>query len=236
MMKPQITVITACHVDRTGYLDDLYCSLLSQEGCLWEWVVVLDGLGDYDWTVMNDERVRVVQIPSSGVSIARNRALTASKAPMFRNVDGDDWLADPLALSRDVHALDANPDAGWVASRAVDVYPDGTKVLFDHGTPGVGVHGVGAMRQDWRRNRGKRQDIHFSTMSGRVRLALAAGGYTASPFFEDILLAARMNEMAGCVVLDEVSLCYRKHEGQVTHGHRPEWTDDFYRASLDALC
>jgi glycosyltransferase involved in cell wall biosynthesis len=87
-------------------------SVVAQTYADWECIVIDDG-GDepIDWVDGYHPQVRRVSQANSGVSIARNRALLHTDAPLVAYLDQDDeWLPEKLALQ--VIAL-GDGDVSW---------------------------------------------------------------------------------------------------------------------------
>lgn len=81
------------------YLPQCLDSILSQSFVDFEVICVNDGSIDESLEVLQayangDERLKVVSIPNSGVSYARNVALDLAQGDYVLFVDSDDWLVD----------------------------------------------------------------------------------------------------------------------------------------------
>lgn len=79
-------------------------SVLAQEGCSWELLLVDDGSTDMsapmcDAYALRDERCRAIHRPNGGVSRARNAGLEAARGEWIFFLDADDWI-EPGTLTR----------------------------------------------------------------------------------------------------------------------------------------
>jgi glycosyltransferase involved in cell wall biosynthesis len=88
----------------------------------WEAVVVDDGDPAVEPAVRpyteSDARIRFVPSPHGGVSVARNHAVAAARAPLIALLDGDD-LYMPGYLERMVAAISADPALGLATCDAI---------------------------------------------------------------------------------------------------------------------
>jgi glycosyltransferase involved in cell wall biosynthesis len=98
-MTPLVSVIIPTHTGGPHFLEALE-SLEAQTILDWEALVVGDGLAlDARCLPTSPARTRVIEIPHSGVSVARNIAITASSAPWIALLDHDDlWLPTKLEV------------------------------------------------------------------------------------------------------------------------------------------
>lgn len=79
------------------YLPQSIESVLGQSYREIELICVNDGSTDNSLDILShyaqqDSRVRVISIPNSGVSVARNEGIKAAKGEWIAFIDGDDWL------------------------------------------------------------------------------------------------------------------------------------------------
>jgi glycosyltransferase involved in cell wall biosynthesis len=111
-VAPEVAVITAAY-DMEAFVAATIASVRAQTLQAFEMIVVDDGSKDRTAEVVigiGDPRVRLISIPNSGVSAARNRGLAACTAPLLVFLDADDLLT-PDALARMVATLKARPEA-----------------------------------------------------------------------------------------------------------------------------
>ncbi|MEU1021035.1 glycosyltransferase family A protein [Streptomyces sp. NPDC005904] len=122
--KPDVAVITPTDLlaNRLSYLEELYESLLGQEGVAWEWVVAPNGpQADPDLVpaaITRDPRVKVVARSGSGPAPARNTALNYVWADRVAFADDDDRLPPWSLAIHHEHAIATG--VHWVAGRSAD--------------------------------------------------------------------------------------------------------------------
>lgn len=129
---PLITVIIPVY-NGAEYVGETIESALRQTYRNLEVIVVDDGSTDATLSVLQsyahqDERVRVISQPNSGVSKARNTAIAAARGEFIAPLDADDlWL--PTKLDRQLRRmLEAGEDTGivytwwaWIDERGIIV-------------------------------------------------------------------------------------------------------------------
>jgi glycosyltransferase involved in cell wall biosynthesis len=95
-----------------GRLAPALASVVAQDFEDWEAIVVDDGsTEDLSWVPGVDGRIRLVQQSNRGVSVARNRGLALTSAPLVAFLDQDDtW--HPQKLVQQVEALRTRVDVG----------------------------------------------------------------------------------------------------------------------------
>ena len=108
-------VIAAYNSER--FIADALESVLAEVGEQDDVIVVDDGSTDGTADIVRRyPTVRLVQQRNAGPAAARNRAIQSSSAAYIAAIDHDDlWPAG--RLDRMVAALEANPEAGYVAGR-----------------------------------------------------------------------------------------------------------------------
>jgi glycosyltransferase involved in cell wall biosynthesis len=113
---PRIAVIVPAH-GVAHLVGQALASVMAQTFSEWECWIVDDGApGGVAKAVaphLSDPRVGLLETDHGGVSRARNRAISRSRAPYIALLDGDDLLR-PRHLERMVAALDAEPQARLV--------------------------------------------------------------------------------------------------------------------------
>lgn len=124
---PAVSVVIPCY-NATGTVSRALQSVLAQD-CPEpiEIIVVDDGSQDDLPALLRGQfpTVQYVRQERSGVpGAARNRGVAAACADLIAFLDADDeWLPDKL--TRQLALLRSRPEAGFVITRSVAVYPDG---------------------------------------------------------------------------------------------------------------
>ncbi len=101
-MKASI-VIPAYNAE--NYISQSLDSLIKQSFRNWEAIIVNDGSSDHTEEIAlnyckTDNRIKLINQPNKGVSIARNRAITAATGDILAFLDADDlWPPDKLEVS-----------------------------------------------------------------------------------------------------------------------------------------
>lgn len=106
---PLVSVVVPIY-NAAANLEQTLRSLLAQSLTNWELIAIDDGSSDDSVAIVSslfgpDPRVRLLQQSNSGVSIARNRGVAASRAPLIAFLDADDlWHPDKLRLHVEFHS------------------------------------------------------------------------------------------------------------------------------------
>lgn len=223
-----LSVITPSYKPEADHLLAAYESLKSQEmpvGWSWEWLIQEDGRdGEARQILPEDERVKIEDGRHLGVALTRNLALSRAAGEFVKNFDQDDLMTAGV-LSRDIAVLTANDDVHWTTSRVLDLYPDGSKVEFEH-DPGEGRQRRGLPLEHWRTHN-YRLPIHPTTICIRRELAVALGGWMAVPGSDDTGMLLAASALSDGWFSRDVGLLYRKWPGQETanarHTESGEW-------------
>jgi glycosyltransferase involved in cell wall biosynthesis len=200
------------------YVRDGVMSVLNQEECDLELVVVDDGSTDRSRAVVEgimDQRVRLLAGPSRGVSAAWNTALASAKGDIVMQCDSDD-LYPPGRIAWQLDFLDRHSDFGAVCGGFSTMEPTGRKVadLFNPGSPA--------------------EEITKELLSGTTRTSLCTfavrrkylemiGGkreYFESA--EDIDFQLRLAEVCRVWFEPRPLYRYRLHDGSIAHSQASE--------------
>ena len=125
MIDPAISIIVPVY-NVEDYIDDCLKSILEQSFQSFEIIVIDDGSTDQtlkkaELYKSKHDRINIISQSNKGVSVARNKGITAAKAPILSFVDGDDVLA-PHYLQEFMSSI---KDADMVATSAANVHPNG---------------------------------------------------------------------------------------------------------------
>lgn len=125
---PQVSVVIPIY-NAAAHLRKTLQTVLDQTLMSWELIAIDDGSSDESAALVaelaeRDQRVRLFRQPNLGVSLARNRGVAASHAPLIAFLDADDlWHQDKLRVHVAYHQ--ANPGVGLSFSRVRFLSPDG---------------------------------------------------------------------------------------------------------------
>lgn len=115
--------------NKQEYIYKTLSSVLAQDFTEFEVIVVNDGSTDESEKIIHsfeDDRITLITLPNSGVSIARNAGITAANFDWIALLDADDWWA-PSFLSEWANAFEAYPDESVFASGRTRVFQDHSK-------------------------------------------------------------------------------------------------------------
>lgn len=122
-MLPRISIVIAAH-NAEAYLWDTLASLQRQRFDGIETIVIDDGSTDGTSFIADRPPIRVINLPRSGVSLARNAGLALARSPTILFLDSDDLLA-PDALNSLWRGLASYPDAIGIVGQHLKFWPDG---------------------------------------------------------------------------------------------------------------
>lgn len=112
---PQVSVVIPAY-NAMAYLPETLQSVLAQTFPDFEVLIVNDGSSDgiEEWfATVQDQRVQLISQVNQGLSGARNTGIKHAQANYIAFLDADD-LWEATKLEKQVHCLNANPEAGLV--------------------------------------------------------------------------------------------------------------------------
>ncbi len=119
-MTPRVSVIVPCR-DDGAFLEEAVTSALAQSETALEVLVVDDGSREANTLRLLDRcrwpRTRVLRLPPSGVSRARNAGIAESRGAYILPLDADDRLEAEF-VARTAAVLEARPEVGIAETEA----------------------------------------------------------------------------------------------------------------------
>jgi glycosyltransferase involved in cell wall biosynthesis len=189
--------------DKAAYLQRALDSVYAQSLAPAEILIVNDGSTDGGDAIARrqpDPRVRVIDQPNRGVSVARNVGLEAAREPFVAFLDADDcWRPGFLAAMRE--AIEAVPGAVLYAA-GFELVAGGVpqRRYAVAGPPAAGPREV-----DFFAVCRREHPLHMSTTVVSRAAALAAGGFPARvAFCEDWIFWCRMALEGHVVLMPEI--------------------------------
>ncbi len=229
--EPAVSVIIpAYNCDR--YIVQAVESVLQQEDCSYEIIIIDDGSTDATEEVLAPyrDRLRYVKQKNQGVAAARNHGIAISQADFVAFLDADDYfLPDKLARQADI--LIKSPNLGIVHSGWQRVDYQGNKLLDV--CPWSQIPELNL--ETWLRWK----PVLPSAMMFRREWLQYVGGFDARfPPAEDTNLVLKL-ALKGCKTawLKQITVCYRQHETSAMYKGLPQAhslmavTNDFFNQS-----
>ena len=226
--EPTVSVIIpAYNCDR--YIVQTVESVLLQENCDYEIIIIDDGSTDSTEAVLEPyrDRLRYVKQENQGVAAARNHGIAIAKADFIAFLDADDYFL-PEKLARQADILARNPDLGIVHSGWQRVDHQGNKLLDVR--PWLQIPELNLAT--WLRWK----PVLPSAMMFRREWLQYVNGFDARfPPAEDTDLVLKL-ALKGCRTawLRQITVCYRQHETSAMHKGTPQArslmavTDNFF--------
>ena len=226
--SPNVSVIIPAY-NCEDYIVQAVESVLMQEDCLVEIVIIDDGSTDKTEEVLKpyDDRLRYVKQKNQGVAAARNHGIAIARGDYVAFLDADDYfLPEKLALQSQM--LDKRPDIGIIHSGWQRVDHLGNKLLDVRPWEQVPELDLA----NWLRWK----PVLPSAMMFRREWLQYVGGFDARfPPAEDTNLALKL-ALRGCKTawLKQITVCYRQHESSAMHKGLPQArslmavTNDFF--------
>src|SRR5689334_16173428 len=120
---PAVSIVTPYYNTGALFLETVQC-VLRQSLQQWEWLIINDGSSDTEALRAllplrsADPRIRVIDQPNQGYTVARNRGAAIAQAPLLFFLDSDDLIA-PTALEKLAWMLAGNPDCAFAGAWSV---------------------------------------------------------------------------------------------------------------------
>lgn len=132
-MNPRFSVIMPLY-NKERYLKKAIESVIAQTYRDFELIITDDGSTDNSLEVVRglkkeDRRLKILTQSNSGVAVARNNGVAASKGEYLCFLDADDWW-EPMFLEEMDGLIKDNPDAGLYATNYVYFKPGKTHVAL----------------------------------------------------------------------------------------------------------
>jgi glycosyltransferase involved in cell wall biosynthesis len=208
-------------------------SILSQEGCEFEFIVVNDGSTDksgrwLDDRARQDRRLRVIHQQNTGLTRALIRACDEARGEFIARQDCGD-VSLPGRLQRQCEFLLSHPEAAMLGGAVRFVGP-ASESLFEVARPGESLH-EGLAVLDVHQIKGPPH--HGATMF-KASAYRAVGGYRAAfAVAQDIDLWLRLCDVGRCMGADAIVYQARLEPGSISMRRR---TEQFRFASLAIAC
>lgn len=232
MTSPEVSVVMGVY-NGAGDLPATLDSVLSQESCRLEFIVINDGSTDatkqiLDARAIRDPRLRVVHQANTGLTHALVRGCDLARGEFIARQDcGDRSL--PGRLEGQCRYLREHPQAAMVAC-AVRFIGPADEPLFEAARVGLELH-EGLSILDVLRVKGPPH--HGGTMFRRSSY-VQAGGYRPSfAVAQDIDLWLRLRELGQCIGMADVGYEARMAAGSISARRR---TEQFQFAALAIEC
>ncbi len=116
MNQPLVSVIMPAY-NAEKFIFDAVQSVINQTYQNWELLLTNDGSTDNTKDILtkfSDQRIKIINQPNSGVSVARNASLKQVKGIYLTYLDADDLLP-PKSLEMRVHYAELNPNVDMLA-------------------------------------------------------------------------------------------------------------------------
>ncbi|MEL6440749.1 MAG: glycosyltransferase [Cyanobacteria bacterium J06621_8] len=230
-VEPTVSVIIpAYNCDR--YIVQAVESVLSQEQCSYELIVIDDGSTDQTEDLLKSygDRLNYIKQENQGVAAARNHGIEVAQADFVAFLDADDYFL-PGKLARQAQILLQRPDLGMIHSGWQRVDEQGHKLLDVSPWEQIPELNLATWLR-WK-------PVLPSAMMFRREWLQYVGGFDPRfPPAEDTNLVLKL-ALKGCKTcwLREITVCYRQHESSAMYKGLPQAnslmavTEDFFGQS-----
>lgn len=215
MKAPEVTVVMSVY-NGAAALPATLQSVLDQQGCDFEFIVVNDGSADDSGRILDewaarDARLRVIHQANAGLTRALMRGCAEARGEFLARQDGGD-VSLPGRLARQVERLKAKPAAVAVSCHTRFVGPQG-EALYESSITADALN-AGLKGQVDGKLIGP---SHHGSVTMRRDAYLAAGGYRAPFYFaQDIDLWTRLAEKGPFAVVPEALYEARVEPGSIS--------------------
>ena len=201
--EPLISIITA-YYNCKEYIQQTFNSVINQTFPYWEWVIVNDGSTEegteelLNELAKKDKRIKVYTQENQGRLVARDNAISHTKADIIYMLDSDDLL-DKTLLECGYWTMRTNPEAAWAYANCVNF--DAQEFLY---------------KPDFDSEQEKKENLSIGSSFIRKKPLLEVGGYNAvdKDVHEDWHLWLRMLEKGYFPIkMNFYGFWYRKREG-----------------------
>jgi glycosyltransferase involved in cell wall biosynthesis len=137
MREPEVSVVMGVY-NAGARLSATLASVLDQEGCVLEFIVVNDGSTDGSGAILDewasrDARLRVIHQPNTGLTGALVRGCEIARAPLIARQDAGDWSL-PGRLRGQADAFARHPELSFVSCATEYVDGEGEFLYRNSGT------------------------------------------------------------------------------------------------------
>lgn len=229
---PKISVVMSVY-NGANHLAETLDSVLSQDGCDFEFIVVNDGSSDatagiLDDYAFRDKRLRVISQENAGLTRALIRACSEASGEYIARQDAGD-ISLPTRLKQQSDFLQSHPEAVMTAC-AVQFSGPLREPLYENAKPMMQLD-AGLRQSSIEHLSGPPH--HGGTMFRRAAY-LKAGEYRATfVVAQDIDLWLRLSELGSCLGMPEVLYQARIELGSISSRRRVE---QFRLGNLALMC
>ena len=222
---PSVSVLMPVY-NGEEYLGEAIESILNQTFRDFEFIIINDGSTDHSAEIVqsyDDPRIRYFESEQNmGLARSLNRGLALARSPYITRMDQDD-ISLPERLAKQVDSLNAHPEVG-VLGCAVQLIDAGGKLSNIQRYPAE--HGVLRWHLCFK------SPIAHPTVMMRREVVARVGGYSIDIVHaEDYDLWRRLSWVTHLSNLEEVLLCYRRHETTIESLHHVEQRRNGLRVS-----